>query len=92
MARQIESNLYKNLIESEFSFVERGTRPICEIYESVKNRFPDLCDDTYLCCENCKSNARQPEWHHTVRGALQRLKSVNGTVVKAVNTGFWEFR
>ena len=92
MARQIESNLYKNLIESEFSFVERGIRPINEIYISVKSRFPDLCDDTYLCCENCKSHAKQPEWHHTVRGVLQRLQTVNGLLVKTANTGSWEFR
>ena len=38
MARQIESDLYQALIESEFSFVEGGIRYIDEIYRGVKDR------------------------------------------------------
>jgi len=92
MARPTESQLYQELMISEFSFMERGINHIHIIYEAVKKCFPQLCDDNYLCSENCKKGSNQPEWNHTVRGALQQLKSDNGTVRYTGNRGFWEFR
>ncbi len=92
MARQKEHVLYQELIDSKFSFVERGTRSIAEIYDSVSMKFPVLCDNTYYCSENCKAGNNQPEWMHTVRNALQRLKNQNGPVSFTGRRGYWEFR
>ena len=92
MARPLESQLYQELTISEFSFMERGIRNIKEIYNSVKTRFPELCDDRYLCSENCRTTRKQPEWNHTVRSALQQLKSDNGKIIKNGKIGEWEFR
>lgn len=92
MARPKEINLYQNLIASKFSFLPRGTRTINEIYNAVKAQYPALCDDTYYCSENCRSGNNQPEWNHTVRNALQFLKSKNGTITYTGQRGFWRFR
>ncbi len=92
MSRSKEHKLYKNIIDSEFSFVAKGTRSIEEIYSLVSRKFPDLCDNTYYCSENCKSGNNQPEWKHTVRNVLQRLKSANGNVNFTGQRGYWIFR
>jgi hypothetical protein len=49
MARPLEKRLYRVLVECEFFFIERGIREINEIYDSVKQHFPRLCDDNFLC-------------------------------------------
>ena len=67
MARQIESDLYQALIDSEFSFVERGIKYIDEIYRGVKDQYQTLCDDSYYCSDNRRSGNDQPEWNHAVR-------------------------
>ena len=92
MARHIESDLYQKLIASKFSFLPRGTRTIDEIYRSIKHKYSDLCDDSYLCSENCRHGNDQPEWKHTVRNALQYLKSTNGAVAYMGRRGFWHFQ
>jgi hypothetical protein len=74
MARPIESKLYRELVESCFQFIERGTREINEIYELVQHEFPDFCDDDYPCPHLRNAGLHQPEWKHTVRNALQRSK------------------
>ncbi len=91
MARTIESNLYQTLIDTQFSFVERGERSIIEIYDAVKAQLPHLCDDEYFCSVNCKQGNKQPEWNHIVRSALQRLKSAGGCIDNPGNRGFWLF-
>jgi len=92
MARPEEHKLYRELIDSRFSFVTRGTRHIDEIYTSVSSKYPDLCDNDYYCSENCTAGNNQPEWNHTVRNALQRLKSPMGPVSFTGKKGYWEFR
>lgn len=66
-------NLYSKLIEEQFRFLN-GVYATDDIYNEVKNRYPALCDDEYLCIQNCKSGHNQPEWKHRVRSALFRLK------------------
>jgi len=81
MARPIEQQLYKELIDTEFAFIQRGVIEINEIYDVVKVKFDDLCDDNYLCSENCNNgNNNQPEWKHTVRRALSRLQVITNTI------------
>lgn len=91
MARNLEKDLYIALIDSKFSFVESGERHINDIYRSVESTFPDLCDNTFYCCENCRSGNNQPEWKHTVRNALQRLKSQPGKVTFTGKKYYWKF-
>ena len=87
MARPIESNLYQSLLESNFSIMERGIKSITEIYSVVKNEYPLLCDDNY-CCPH---GINQPEWNHTVRTALNRLKVISENIFYTGNRGFWNF-
>lgn len=91
MARQKEHDLYQELINSKFSFVPKGRINIEEIYESVSTEFPKLCDNTYYCSENCNSGNNQPEWKHTVRNALQKLKNTSTQISFTGQRGFWKF-
>lgn len=92
MARPAESELYQKLIASIFSFLSRGTRTIDEIYNAAKEQYPALCDDSYYCSENCRAGNDQPEWKHTVRNALQHLKSKTDTITYTGRRGFWKFQ
>jgi hypothetical protein len=92
MARKDLRTLYQRLLETEFRFMPRGTQHINEIYDEVEQRFTELCDDNYLCSENCSSGHHQPEWKHTVRKALDRLKRISMLVSKDRSHGYWEFR
>jgi hypothetical protein len=90
MAREDLKELYVLLKDSEFRFMPRGTHDMDMIYREVKARFSGLCDDGYLCSENCKNGHLQPEWNHTVRKALESLK--RKSVAKDVRKKFWIFR
>lgn len=92
MARSKEIDLYQKLMTCKFSFVTDGTRTIVEIYNAVEVQYPALCDDMYYCSENCRSGNDQPEWKHTVRNALQYLKSKDGAITYTGQKGFWRFQ
>lgn len=91
MARPIESQLYQELIGSCFNFIERGTREINEIYDSVQHRFPELCDDKYPCSHYQSIGLHQAEWKHAVRRALNRCKSICDDVSFSGRRGSWLF-
>jgi hypothetical protein len=91
MARPIEQQLLKELINTEFVFIQRGVIEINEIYDVVKVKFNDLCDDNYLCSENCKNDNNEPEWKHTVLRALTWLPLITKTINIFGIRGFWEF-
>jgi len=91
MARPIESQLYQELVGSCFNFVERGTREINEIYDSVQHRFPTLCDDGYPCLHRQQNGIHQAEWRHTVRNALRQCKIKCDTVHYTGTIGLWLF-
>ena len=88
MPRQIERDLYQALVGSQFSFMERGIKSIGETYRAVKSRYQELCDDSYYYFENCSYGDNQPEWRHTVRNAMQNVRSI----VHTGRRGHWEFR
>jgi len=92
MARDDIKQLYEELITSEFMFVPRGKQEIGVIYEHVKSRYSHLCDDDYLCAENCQSEHYLPEWQHAVRRALDRLKRVSDSVSKGDRHRVWILR
>jgi len=51
--RPIEKALYKTIKENELDFIPRGIYHIQELYDFIKNEYPHLCDDNYLCIQNC---------------------------------------
>jgi hypothetical protein len=87
MARPTEQQLYRELVNAEFSFIERGIQHIDVIYDVVKGQCIDLCDDNYYC--NHRNN--QPEWKHVVRKAMQRVRKINDSINFTGNKGYWNF-
>jgi hypothetical protein len=91
MARPKESQLYRELVDSGFHFIERGTREINEIYDAVKREYNNLCDDEYPCVHQQNVGLHQAEWKHRVRGALQRCKKISNDVEFSGRRGYWIF-
>jgi hypothetical protein len=91
MNEEMLTKLSQALIESKFSFMPRGTFNTKTIYEVVQKRYPELCNDKYLCIEHCKSGHNQPEWKHRVRGVLDNLKKRSAIVRPNPNRGSWDF-
>ncbi|MFZ2357791.1 MAG: HNH endonuclease [Anaerolineae bacterium] len=92
MARDEIAELYRELINNEFSFMERGESSLTLVYEVVQGTYPDLCDDDYLCFENCSTGNNSPEWQHAVRRALYELKRKDSTEVENSRRGYWVFK
>lgn len=92
MAREDVRGLYRSLVEVTFRFVPRGERHVEEVYFHVRKRYPRLCDDRFLCAENCTSGHEQAEWKHAVRKALNRVRRTSTTVSRGAERGFWLFR
>jgi hypothetical protein len=89
MARQDLTELYGILMDSRFEFMGRGEVPLDTIYVTIKNRYPELCDDAYLCSVNCQSGHNQPEWRHVVRTALTDLKKRGQGVASGSRRRCW---
>ena len=86
--RELEKNLHSRLMDSEFSFIPRGTHSLKDFYSLVKSNFFEFCEDDFKCKECCKSGGSDPEWHHIVRGTI----GFNSRVIrKAPGRGNWEF-
>ena len=90
MAKSELQELYQQLRETQFAFVGRGEHHLRDVYRAVQAQFPELCDDSYLCAENCSGGHNQPEWQHTVRKALQSLKGT-GVVSLGSRKSYWMF-
>lgn len=91
MARPELEELYRILVDARFEFVPRGEVHLRTIYEIVKARHPDLCDDAYLCSMNCTHGYDSPEWQHVVRTALNEVKKRRGPVTTGSFRGMWLF-
>lgn len=85
------AELYGKLMASKFNFMPAGERHLHDVHRAVKDRFPELCDDTVLCIQTCTEGTEGPEWQHRVRAALQAQKSSSGPVMKSKRHGFWTF-
>lgn len=90
-ARTELQKLYHQLCETRFSFIPPGEYDIRDVYALVQDRFPELCDDSYLCSENCKSGYNSPEWKHKVRTALWDTKRRTDEVRSGTERGAWLF-
>ena len=90
MARDLEVSLRENLKESNFNFIPNGVYTQREIYAHVEKKYPTLCDNDYLCIQNCKSGHNNPEWQHVVRSVMQTLK-IAGRIIN-ISRGSWELK
>jgi len=81
-------SLFNVLVGSEFNFI-KGEKSIEDIYAKVQKKFSTLCDDSFLCSDNCKDGHNQPEWKHHVRNALTSMKARG--IVKKGKRGYWIF-
>jgi hypothetical protein len=85
------TNLYHALCETRFGVVPPGQHHIHDVYAFVQNSYSDLCDDSYLCSENCRSGHDRPEWQHRVRAALDYLKRTSSSVRTGDQRQYWHF-
>jgi hypothetical protein len=91
MALEEISRLYDELVDTEFHVMPAGQFHIEDIYTKVKSNFSSLCDDSYLCIDNCGRGHNHPEWKHAVRRALDRLKRISPRVPKG-ERNYWTFK
>jgi hypothetical protein len=92
MARPSSRELYQELRKTRFGFVPPGEHHLHEVYTAVKAHYPSLCDDSFLCAENCGSGHQRPEWQHVVRRALQAEKGPSGQVERSSKSRHWLFK
>jgi hypothetical protein len=83
--------LYSKLVEVQFGFMGKGEFCLQKIYFAVKEKYSCLCDDSFICCECCKSSRdHTPEWQHRVRTALGSLnRRFKRNVRKGYNRSCW---
>lgn len=91
--RKDVAELQGRLAESDFGFVSDGNRSLNDdIYPKVKDEYPSLCDDEFLCSDTCSGGHDQPEWKHAVRRVLDMLKNnPESRVNKHSDRGVWKF-
>ena len=87
MARQDVQDLYQHLMHEKFRFLGPGEHELEDIYSAVKSRYPQLCDDAYLCRDSSSSGDDQPEWKHTVRKSLDALEREGAVELAAQQEG-----
>ena len=79
--------LYRNLAETELNFMAPGDYLLKEILDQVKMKFPELCNDAYLCIQHCLSGSKGPEWEHRVRSYLSSKKDRPNSRVRRTQDG-----
>jgi hypothetical protein len=83
--------LYRTLNETELNFIAAGDYLLKDILDQVKKKFPELCNDTYLCIQHCLSGNKGPEWEHRVRSYLSSKKDrSNSRVRRTVDGTKWK--
>ena len=83
--------LYRVLMDAQFGYMPRGEVHLKRVYNAVKERHSELCDDSYLCSASCKDGTNSPEWKHVVRAVLKNIQSRGGPVSKGNSHGLWLF-
>jgi hypothetical protein len=82
LLNRLEQATYETLNSSDAPL---HVRDICM---GVKQRVPDLCDDSILPCTYCKQ--KHPLWQHKVMWALQKLK--HRGLVESPRRGYWKVK
>lgn len=81
--------LYERLRSSEFGCIPAGFQETEDIYQLVKEEYPDLCDDSIQCREVCGTDKNQPEWKHRVRTVQQDLLQKGSSRIKRYSKGWY---
>lgn len=89
--RPVEAQLYRDLVDSCFQFIERGIRSIDEIYDAVKRGYNNLCEDEYLCPHRRRYGLQRPEWNHVVRQSFDRSSKICDNITHSGRRGYWIF-
>lgn len=86
--------LQSRLGDSDFRFISSGERDLSgEVYPAVKEKYPQLCDESIKCSDICSGGSGAPEWKHRVRTVLHRLAGEsNSRVEKSDKHGYWQFK
>jgi hypothetical protein len=94
VSRQDIAQLYKTLHETEFEFMPRGIFHLHDVYAAVKKKYRHLCNDKFICDENCHTGDPKREWQHATSRALDVLttRTVKSEIVLHARRGYWEFR
>jgi len=79
---RLEQAVYETLNSSNLPLHVR------DIYAGVKQRAPDLCDDSIFPCPYCKQ--KHPLWQHKARWALQHLKQRG--LIESPERGYWKVK
>ena len=83
--------LYRNLNDTELNFIAAGDYLLKDILDRVKMKFPELCNDAYLCNQHCLSGNKGPEWEHRVRSYLSSKKDrPNSRVRRTADGSKWK--
>jgi hypothetical protein len=83
--------LYRVLRGRRFDFVPAGEQNLQAVFSFVRERYPELCNDEYLCSACHKKGSHVPEWQNVVRGVLNHFRSRGGPVSKGHSQGLWLF-
>lgn len=91
--KKLVSLLRSHLLETDFSCVPAGQQSISDgVYPSVKDAYPGLCNDDFLCSEAHDTGRDYPEWKHIVREALYQLAdNPDSRVHRVKQRGVWQF-
>ena len=77
MTRPDLQELYQHLMDEEFRFMGVGEHRLNDVYNAVKHRYPELCDDTY-------HESGEPGWKHIVRTSLDALELQGDITIESV--------
>ncbi|WP_435334760.1 HNH endonuclease [Haloarchaeobius sp. TZWWS8] len=91
--REKVRELRSHLLRTDMSCVSPGRQSVTDVvYEAVKETYPSLCDDAYLCSEAHDTGRKSPEWKHVVQEALQQLADKDSSRIRRdEERGIWMF-
>ena len=91
LKKDLTSYLQKQLVESDMRCVPDGIHSLQAIYDYVKEKYPELCNDGLLCRDVCDDGDSQPEWQHRVRTVLSSRKGKGRINKEGIEKGQWQF-
>lgn len=85
--------LRRRLLQTDMTCIPPGRQSVSDtVFEAVKETYPRLCDDSYLCSDAHETGRENPEWQHVVHEALQQLADrENSRVRRDEELGTWLF-
>jgi hypothetical protein len=88
----MQTTLQRELTQTNMSCVPDGDHTIEVIYNLVKGKYPEHCDNSVLCSDTCSHGANGQEWKHRVRSALATLKGKGRVHKTGLPRNIWRLR